>query len=210
MIITVDSLIEKYGIKISGILHVGAHDCQELSTYETYIDRSKILWIEAMEDRVESNRQRFPGILIEHAVVSDTEETVIFNKSCGDGLSSSILELGIHKELHPWVYYESSYPVQSKVLRNILCKYETTCFNFLNLDIQGAELKALKGMEEYLPKVDYIYTEVNSDYIYKDCALIGEIDEFLGKYGFTRVETSWNDSQPDNTRNWGDAFYMRQ
>ena len=55
-------------------------------------------------------------------------------------------------------------------------------YNFLNFDIQGAELKALKSMEEYLPKVDYLYTEVNSDYVYKECALISELDNYLKKF----------------------------
>jgi hypothetical protein len=72
------------------------------------------------------------------------------------------------------------------------------------LDIQGAELKALKGMEEYLSKIDYIYTEVNSDYVYKDCALIGEVDEYLEKFGLKRVET-----QIYTEYRWGDAFYIR-
>ena len=89
-------------------------------------------------------------------------------------------------------------------MRDIICKYDID-YNFLNLDIQGAELKALKGMEEYLDKVDYIYTEVNEDYVYKGCALVSELDEFLGKYGFTRVETSW----AGNCK-WGDAFYIKK
>jgi hypothetical protein len=59
-------------------------------------------------------------------------------------------------------------------------------------------------MEEYLNKVDYIYTEVNSDYVYKDCALIQELDEYLLKFGLHRVETSWTDCK------WGDAFYIKK
>jgi hypothetical protein len=42
------------------------------------------------------------------------------------------------------------------LLKNIICNYNIE-YNFLNLDIQGAELKALKGMEEYLNDVDYLY-----------------------------------------------------
>jgi hypothetical protein len=76
--------------------------------------------------------------------------------------------------------------------------------NFLNLDIQGVELKALKGMEEYLNTVDYIYTEVNTDYVYVDCCLMSELDEYLGGFGFKRVETS----MCGNT-GWGDAFYIK-
>jgi hypothetical protein len=73
-----------------------------------------------------------------------------------------------------------------------------------NLDIQGVELRALKGMESYLDSIQYIYTEVNSDYVYKECCLITELDDYLGQFGFKRVETSWC----DNT-GWGDAFYIK-
>ena len=60
-------------------------------------------------------------------------------------------------------------------------------------------------MEEYLPKVDYIYTEVNCDYVYKNCAIITEIDEYLLKFGLHRVETQWCEDFK-----WGDAFYIRK
>ena len=59
--------------------------------------------------------------------------------------------------------------------------------NFVNLDIQGVELRALKSMEKYLQYVKYIYTEVNTEQVYKGCNLIGEIDEYLKRFGFVRV-----------------------
>ena len=34
-----------------------------------------------------------------------------------------------------------------------------------------------------LNNVDYIYSEVNSDYVYKNCALVTELDEYLLKFG---------------------------
>jgi hypothetical protein len=58
--------------------------------------------------------------------------------------------------------------------------------------------------DEYMSKVDYVYTEVNSDYVYKDCALVTELDEYLLKFGLKRVETQWC----GNYR-WGDAFYIK-
>jgi hypothetical protein len=90
------------------------------------------------------------------------------------------------------------------MLKDILPKYQIE-YNFLNLDIQGAELKALKGMEDYLNKVDYIYTEVNKDYVYKNCALVEELDEYLKKFNLFRVETYWCENLQ-----WGDAFYIRK
>ena len=204
MLISLDHLVNKYNIKFTGILHVGMHEAEEIGSYEKYIGRDKILWIEAMSDKVEYCISKFPSILIENAIISDIEEDVTFNVS-NNGQSSSILELGLHKNFHPEVHYINSFKSRSKCLENIISKYRSDIpFNFLNLDIQGVELRALKSLGKYLENIDYIYTEVNSDYVYEKCDLIGDIDQYLSTFGFKRVETSWfGDCK------WGDAFYVK-
>lgn len=201
MLIPLHELVSKYNVKFKGILHVGAHQCEELDDYEKYLPRNKILWIEAMQNKVDWCNIRYKNLNIEQAVVSDKIENVNFNIS-NNGQSSSMLDLGLHSQYHPEVHYIETIKCQTKLLKNILPKYDIH-YNFLNFDIQGAELKALKGMEEYLPNVDYVYTEVNSDYVYKDCAIISELDEYLKQFGLIRVETIWTDYK------WGDAFYIR-
>lgn len=201
MLISLHELVKKYRINFKGILHVGAHECEELNDYETYISRDKILWIEAMPFKVEMCKKRIPNIKIESAVVSDKVENVMFNIS-NNGQSSSILNFGLHRQYHPHVHYVGKMACQTRLLKDILPNYNIE-FNFLNFDIQGAELKALKGMEEYLDKVDYLYTEVNKNYVYENCALVNELDEYLNKFGLVRVETNWTDYE------WGDAFYIR-
>jgi FkbM family methyltransferase len=203
MLIPLHDLVKKYNIRFKGILHVGAHECEELNDYERYLLKNKILWVEALQDKVEFCKQKYPGVQIENAVVSDKIELVKFNRS-NNGQSSSILELGLHKHFHPHVHYISSYEVETKMLKDIICNYNIE-YNFLNLDIQGAELKALKGMEEYLNKVDYIYTEVNSDYVYEKCAIVTELDDYLKQFNLFRVETKWC-----LDFRWGDAFYIRK
>lgn len=203
MLISLHELVKKYDIKIKGILHVGAHECEELGDYLNYIEIDKILWVEGLPDKVEFCRNLHPKLLIEHAVVSDVVETVKFNVS-NNGQSSSILDLGLHKTFHPHVHYVNSFECETQLLKDIIGKYQIN-FNFLNFDIQGAELKALKGMEPYLPNVDYLYTEVNSDYVYTDCALITELDEYLKGFGLERVETKWC-----GDFRWGDALYIRK
>ena len=42
-------------------------------------------------------------------------------------------------------------------------------------------------MDKYIQYVQFIYTEVNTEKVYKDCGLLSEIDEFLKKKGFTRI-----------------------
>ena len=201
MLIPLHELVKRYNIQFKGILHVGAHECEEINDYEKYISRDQILWIEALTDKVELCKLIYPGLNIENAVVSDKIEDVVFKVS-NNGQSSSILDFGLHKVYHAGIFYVAAFNVRSTMLKDILPKYNIN-YNFLNLDIQGAELKALKGMESYLPNIDYIYTEVNSDYVYKDCALITELDEYLREFGFTRIETSWTDCK------WGDAFYIK-
>jgi FkbM family methyltransferase len=203
MLINLHELVKKYNINFKGILHVGAHECEEIVYYDKYLLRDKVLWVEALPGKVELCKKRYPDINIENAIVSDVIENVTFKVS-NNGQSSSILDFGLHLQHHPHVQYINTFNGTTTLLKDILSKYDIS-FNFLNFDIQGVELKALKGMEEYLNNVDYIYTEVNSDYVYKDCALISEIDEYLSKFGLYRVETQWCENY-----NWGDAFYIRK
>jgi len=202
MLISLDDLVKKYNINFKGILHVGAHECEEIADYDKYISRDKMLWIEAMKDKVDFCKEKYPGIHIEQAVISDKIEKVTFNIS-NNGQSSSILDFGLHSHFHPHVIFVNSIEIETKLLKDIICNYDID-YNFLNLDIQGVELRALKSMEEYLSKIDYIYTEVNSDYVYKDCNLVTEIDDYLKEFGFDRVETIWY-----GDCRWGDAFYKR-
>ena len=202
MLIPLDFLVGKYAIHFTGILHVGAHECEEIVQYDRYLSRDNMLWVEALPDKVAFCKSRFPGVFIENAVVSDRVETVTFHRS-NNGQSSSFLEFGTHSHHHPQVHYVEEFTVETQLLGDILGNYNIP-YNFVNLDIQGVELKALKGMESYLPSIKYIYTEVNADYVYKDCAIVSELDEYLGRFGFRRMETSWCGNY-----GWGDAFYMK-
>jgi len=202
MLIPLHILVQKYNIHFTGILHVGAHECEELQAYDRYLPRNKMLWVEALQDKVDYCKERYPDVFIEQGVISDCVETVTFNRS-NNGESSSILEFGLHTYFHPHVHFVDSFQCETKMLKDIICKYDIP-YNFINLDIQGVELKALKGMSDWLKTIDYIYTEVNSDYVYKGCAIINEIDDYLKEFGFVRVETVWC----GNNR-WGDAFYIK-
>jgi len=73
------------------------------------------------------------------------------------------------------------------------------------MDTQGYELEILKGAVNTLEHVDYIFTEISNEEIYKGTALIEDLDEFLEPRGFKRVETHWQ-----GKGNWGDAFYLKE
>jgi hypothetical protein len=73
----------------------------------------------------------------------------------------------------------------------------------LVLDIQGAELEALKGSKRILGCVRYVYCEVSQVNLYEGGAKVQEIDDYLKGFGFLRVATNWT------SHGWGDAFYIR-
>ena len=64
----------------------------------------------------------------------------------------------------------------------------------------------MKGIGDSIGNIKAIYTEVNNQYVYEDCALIDEIDDYLSKFNFERVETRWW----DNWQPWGDALYINK
>jgi FkbM family methyltransferase len=199
MLFSFNELYAKYNMKIHGILHVGAHECEELVEYERILPRDRILWVEAMQEKVDLCRSKYKGINIIQMVASDTVGKVKFNIA-NNGQSSSILELGTHKQHHPQIRYIDHVELETQLLSTLDFSY-----NFINLDIQGAELKALKGLGDKLRHVNYIYTEVNTEYVYEGCNLLPELDDYLATYGFKRVE-----AKVYSAYKWGDAFYIKE
>ena len=120
--------------------------------------------------------------------------------------SSSILDFGTHSREHPHVVYvdkvlKKSITIDTFFERNEL---DASKYNFWNFDIQGAELLALKGATKSLQYAKALYLEVNEKELYKNCALIDEIDTFLSQHNFKRVLTKFTQ------HGWGDALYLIQ
>ena len=77
--------------------------------------------------------------------------------------------------------------------------------NFINIDIQGAELPAIKSLGALIDNVDFIFVEVNRKQVYRDCTTVKELDEYLNQINFQRATTRWYFRQ-----GWGDALYIRR
>lgn len=207
MLIPLSQLTHFFKLNIRGVLHIGAHECEEQTAYlQQGIKNENIYWIEAMDNKVAEMKKKRPNLQIYHCVVSDVDDKEIEFKITNNGQSSSLLELGTHLQHHPQVWVIGKKKYKTKRLDTFIKenKIPIENLNFLNLDIQGTELKAMKSMGDYIRKFDYIYTEVNTEHVYKNCALLTEIDEYLSKYGFKRVAIKMCENY-----GWGDAFYMK-
>ena len=70
MLIPFPNLVRKYNLKINGILHIGAHLCEELSWYNNFgIGNDKIIWVEANPKLVKENMDRDNSIIIKNFII---------------------------------------------------------------------------------------------------------------------------------------------
>ena len=205
--IEIKNILQQNNIIITGALHIGAHDCEEMSFYNNglQIPKDDIIWIDAIEEKfICANYRKIPNFY--HAVITDKDDQDIMFNIANNGQSSSVLELGTHKEEHPDITYVDKIMLKSITIDTFFQKHNMDCtkYNFWNFDIQGAELMALKGAINSIKYAQALYLEINEKELYKNCGLVGEIDEFLLQHNFKRVLTH-RFSNP-----WGDAFYIKK
>ena len=208
MMISYGEIVKKWNLTMKNILHVGAHEGQEHDAYFEN-DVESVIWIEANSSIADSLRKRVDNRnKVFTAVISDVDGKEVEFNFTNNGQSSSILKLGVHKQLFPDVVVTDTRKMKTKTIKTLFNNNNLllNSIDFLNLDIQGAELLAMKGIGDSIGNIKAIYTEVNNQYVYEDCALIDEIDDYLSKFNFERVETRWW----DNWQPWGDALYINK
>lgn len=199
----IKNLLTKYGIHVKGVIHIGAHECEEISFYNNILNVNNILWIDGNSKKVEQMKKY--GINdIYSTVLDETERDITFNIT-DNSQASSILKLNHSAGYYNYINIIEHVNCRTEKLSTFLNRInkDVDNYNFWNLDIQGSELHVLRGSKELLEKCDVIYTEVNLDYVYKDCGLISDIDTLLNEYGFQRIETYLTEL------NWGDALYVK-
>lgn len=208
MLIPFKQLWERYQIKSPGVLHLGANTGQEALAYDQQ-GVTQVVWVEALPSLYQElvqNINVYPGQRALRACLSDVNgKQVDFHITSNNGQSSSFLELWTHKIEHPTVTVVRDISMVTIRLDTLLAKYQIKVGPgwFLNVDLQGAELLALKGMGDLLKQFDYAYVEVNTRQLYKGCPLVGEIDAYLDQYHFVGREVKMTGS------GWGDKFYER-
>ena len=193
-------------IQITGVFHIGAHECEELDFYTQQLNLSPtdVIWVDAIPQKVAESQQRgIPNVY--HAVITDKDDDVTTLHVSSNGQSSSVLEFGTHSQEYPWITFVEDIVQKTTTLSTFVSRnsIDMAKLNFWNFDIQGAELMALKGAGDLIYSAAALYLEVNENELYKGCALVGEIDTFLSGYGFKRVHTEMT------VHGWGDAIYIR-
>ena len=190
---------------IKGIVHIGAHYGEEIQEYvENGIQKITVFEPLSQNFNILAERMQEVNADIQgyQVALGSEKGTATMHLSSNEAQSSSILKPKQHLELHPDVLFEGTEDVEV----SLLDEYDVGDANFINIDVQGYELEVFKGSTETLKQIDYIYCEVNRDEVYEGAPMVEELDEFLGEYGFERVETKW----PETYYTWGDALFIKK
>ena len=216
-------ILKKYNIKPTGIIHCGAHYCEEHDDYVSY-GISKFVYIEPCKSALKVIYDKFHdetalGFIQPHGVMGcefRNKSIILMHCACGSkegtmtmyasennqGQSNSLLEPNLHLQQHPEVVFDSKEEVRVTLLDKL--PIDKGAYNILSMDVQGYEGEVLKGAIQTLQHIDVIYTEVNNGDTYRGCMLVDEMDEFL--FDYQRVETYF----PSPNWTWGDAVYIRK
>lgn len=204
MFLELSKLKRDHNLDIRGIIHVGAHLLEERVIYHE-LGINNVVWIEANENLTKLTQERYPDENIFNYTVYDEDDVEMTFNIASNGQSSSLLNFGTHARLYPHISFSEQRIIKTKTLDTILRNESVNVdnYNMLNLDIQGVELRAIKGLGSLLASIDYIYTEINNDQVYEGNDLLSDLDSYLVANGFSRKETCIING------NWGDALYSR-
>jgi FkbM family methyltransferase len=229
MMLDFNQLLQKYNINIKGIVHVGAHEGGETLTY-VKAGITDVILVEANPFRFSNlteslNTGRYvtwcspltysyfnkaeAEILKEYKAfnyaVSDKEEgTITFNLSNYDGGTDSIFKINEWGRDSSWTPYEhvAEIEVPTTTLDKIV--EDKSKYNFLNMDVEGAELMVLRGATEVLKHMECIMLETQDKIRFEGSCTRQELVEFLDGYGFELKEYH------DTGKEWGDCLFLKK
>jgi FkbM family methyltransferase len=131
------------------------------------------------------------NVSIVAAALSDGKAATIAFHSFSEGDevhgSSSILQPDDHLRLAPHIRFGRTINVPAVTLDNWHASVGAPRINLLWLDLQGAELQALKAGERCLAAVQVCHIEVSRRPLYAGGARFSDVDVFLCARGFRRV-----------------------
>jgi len=203
MLLNLNAIVNKYNMKINGVLHIGAHFGEENNAYNDLGIQRRIFFEPLSSNfKVLKNNIGENYTLMNIALGNDNKKISMNVETANNGQSSSILNPVLHLTQYPHIKFESTEEVEMKRLDDL--GIDLLGFNFINIDVQGYELEVFKGAEKTLHNIDYIMSEINRDELYQDCTRIEQLIDFLSPYGFELVEQTWDGGT------WGDGFFIKK
>jgi FkbM family methyltransferase len=197
----IESLLSKLKLdrlnfnNIKIILEVGSRDGNQAIELSKAFPNARILAIEGNPDTIDllkNNISPYPNIDCVESIISDydgiatfykidREKTITPHADGNPGASS----LYVADPAYPHEKYaQVPIEVQCETLDSICNKYQLGSIDLIWIDLQGAEIKALRGLKERLKEVQYIWVEITHIPLYVNQPLFPEFDAFMVENGF--------------------------
>jgi len=173
---------------VKGVIHIGAHWGGEALAYNLY--QKKVMWIEAIPSvyhKLKQNIKKYPKQKALNYLITDKDHMITkFNVSNSYGGMSSIYKLGAHKKLFPNIKMVKKILLKSITLKTLINKKRIKIENYqaLIIDVQGAELKVLKGIGNYLKYFKYVLLETDNCELYENSSQVKELREYMLKNNY--------------------------
>jgi FkbM family methyltransferase len=204
--IDLDRAISNYNMNVTGVIHAGGHYGEEYHTYKNISTISDIVFFEPDESsfvKLKETTSHDNRVTCFKTGLGPFSGSAKFYRSTDcEGQANSTLEPLIVRDIYPSIKFTETSTIEIETLDSYNFSPN---YNLLNMDVQGGELNILLGATDTLKRIQYVLTEVNTAELYRNCALIEDLDYFLGKFRFKRVETGLENV----TQAWGDALYIK-
>jgi FkbM family methyltransferase len=106
----------------------------------------------------------------------------------GNKSSSLLPPHANNQEFFPWLKFSEKIKVPLSTIEVICDQNKIEEIDFIHLDVQGAELKVLRGAGPYLKKINTIWMEVENIPLYEGQPLKLEVETYMKGHGFLKLK----------------------
>lgn len=180
----------------TGVIHVGANLGQERDAYERH--GMRVLWFEPLPESYEvlcENIRHLPSQTAFRLAIMDKEGTFPFHVTDNEGQSSSVYPLKLHREVWPNVHEVRTTSVDAITLDGFWgSSYNSGAlrpqdYRILMIDVQGAEIEALRGATATLGHMRFVELEVMDFEAYEGQETrLAQVEAFLTEHGFREFQ----------------------
>ena len=192
--------------EINVILELGSRDGMQAIEFSHHYPNSTIYSFECNPHTIPTVKQKISKYqnikLYEYAVSDKTESIDFFPCSSNVGASSIYKPSGKYDRIEKY-HLSDTVKVESIRLDRFLKDNDIGCVDLLFADLQGAELKALIGLGEYLKDIKSMQVEVEFEEMYQDQPLFDEVNNFLTNNNF---KMTWQGKYCKDF--WGEGIYI--
>lgn len=197
------------------IFDIGSCEGEDSIKYSKLFPNARIIAFEPLPDNqkmIRSNLVKYgvSNIEVVPIALSDTKGIVDFYVSSGSpegklnsdewnygNKSSSLLKPDKHLEITPWVKFDQVISVPTNTLEDVCKELNISSIDFIHMDVQGAELKVLKGAGELIRNIKVVWLEVSNITLYQNQPLKSEVERFMKQNGFCLFENAIDGSSGD-------------